>query len=201
MRIFTSSWFTPLPPDIQKIGVSRGTPRGYAAGYRKMPELAPGSWFQTASLRDYKQMFFDGLARLDPAATVARMEDLGAGRDVALLCYEHPHKDADWCHRGYLAAWLHDTLRLDVLEFGLEDRGGGWQHPKIPREYRRTPARVPNPLDVAPYVGATAADEQGHIWRMIGFDPDNPDQAVIECNGERRSISQLVLEKRFRPVL
>ena len=42
MKIYTSSWFTNLPDTIQKIGVSRGTPRGYKAGYRKMPELAPG---------------------------------------------------------------------------------------------------------------------------------------------------------------
>ncbi|RUV98193.1 hypothetical protein EOA75_01260 [Mesorhizobium sp. M1A.F.Ca.IN.022.07.1.1] len=83
MRIFTSSWFTKLPPEIQKIGVSRGTPRGYPAGFRKMPELAPGEWFKTASEREYKQLYFEGLDRLNPGRIVAKMEDLSGGRDVA----------------------------------------------------------------------------------------------------------------------
>jgi hypothetical protein len=34
LQVFTSSWFTPLPPDHVRIGISRGTPRGVVAGYR-----------------------------------------------------------------------------------------------------------------------------------------------------------------------
>lgn len=201
MRIYTSSWFTNLPPDIQKIGVSRGTPRGYAAGYRKMPELAPGSWFQTASVRDYKQLFFENLSRLDPRRIVAKIEDLSAGKDAALLCYEAPHKDADWCHRGYISAWLSDTLKLDVFEHGLEERGAGWRHPKIPAQYRLPPQQA-EPLHVGPYVGAEATDGQGRTWKVVGFDPDNVDQAMIEArDGERRAISGDVLKSRFAPTL
>lgn len=199
MNIYTSSWFTSLPPEIQKIGVSRGTPRGYAAGYRKMPELAPGPYFNTASARDYKQFYFEGLAHLDPRRIVAKIEDLSAGKDCALLCYEAPTKDEDWCHRGYISAWLFDTLGLQVFEYGLEERGAGWKHPKIPLQYRH-PAQ-PEPLQVDPYVGSEATDRTGRTWKVIGFDPENPDQAMIECGSDRRSISGDVLQERFKPVI
>lgn len=200
MRIFTSCWFTSLPPEIQKIGVSRGTPRGYPAGYRKMMKLAPGPWFNTASDRDYKQLYFADLANLKPQAVVREIEDMAAGKDCALLCYEQPHKDADWCHRGYISAWLHDELGLEVFEYGLEDRGAGWRHPKIPAQYR-LPAVQAEPLHVGPYVGATAKDDQGREWTIVGFDPENVDQAMMACGTERRAISADVLKSRFQPVI
>ena len=67
---------------------------------------------------------------------MAKIEDLARGGDAALLCFEAPKDDARFCHRGYVSAWLSDALKIEVLEYGLEDRGGGWRHPKIPREYR-----------------------------------------------------------------
>lgn len=136
MQIFTSSWFTPLPDSIQKIGISRGTPRGYPAGYRKLMALAPGSYFKTAEVREYKQLFFADLALLSPQRIVDQIGELANGRDCALLCYEAPAKDDHWCHRGYVSAWLHDTLRIEVFEHGMEQVGCGWYHPKIPRQYR-----------------------------------------------------------------
>lgn len=200
MRIFTSCWFTPLPDTIQKIGVSRGTPRGYAAGYRKMPELAPGSWFNSASIRDYKQLYFENLSRLDPAKIMAKMEDLSAGKDCALLCYEKP-TDKHYCHRAYISVWLQESLGLEVLEYGLEDEGCGWRHPKLPEQYR-LPAKQPDPLHVGPYVGAEAIDGSGVKWTVVGFDPDNIDQAMIEDGEKRkRSISGDVLKQKFQPVL
>lgn len=197
MRIYTSSWFTRLPDTIQKIGVSRGTPRGYPAGFRKMPELAPGEWFKTASVREYRQLFLDGLARLDPQATVAKIEQLSGGRDAALLCYEAPEKDEDWCHRGYIAGWLHDKLGLEVFEFGLEGRGCGWAHPKIPAQYRR--ARSAPELDVTPYIGAEAIGRDKRAWKVVGRDPDYPDQARIQCGDDFRTISADVLRNHFSP--
>ncbi|PBB96719.1 MULTISPECIES: hypothetical protein [unclassified Mesorhizobium] len=197
MRIFTSSWFTKLPPEIQKIGVSRGTPRGYPAGYRKMPELAPGEWFKTASEREYKQLYFEGLDRLNPGRIVAKMEDLSGGRDVALLCYEAP-TDNQYCHRAYISVWLKEKLRLEVFEHGLEAEGCGWHHPKLPAQYRlRQP---PQPLQVAPYLGAEAPDQQGRVWKVIGVNPEHVDQALVQCGDDQRSISGAVLESRFKPV-
>lgn len=202
MNIFTSSWFTPLPLEIQKIGISRGTPRGYAAGYRKMPELAPGPWFNSVNVREYKQRFFAILDDLDPRSVVRKIEDLSAGRDAALLCYEDPRRLDQWCHRGYVSAWLHDHLGLQVFEYGHQERGFGWQHPMIPPEYRRVegPQATP-PLDVTPYIGADAKDDQGRIWQVVGFDTSNPDQAVIASGEDRRSISGDVLRSRFKLVM
>jgi hypothetical protein len=131
MRIFTSSWFAPVPDTIQKIGISRGTPRGYAAGYRKMPELAPGPWFNSVTPTEYHERYMAQLAQLDASKVVAKIDTLGGGRDVALLCYENPAKRADWCHRGQVAAWLHDQLSIEVFELGFEVDGCGWHHPKL----------------------------------------------------------------------
>jgi len=132
MRIFTSSWFAKLPPAIKKIGISRGTPRGYPAGYRRLSELQPGPWFRAVTPEEYRRRFMAQLHELEAAAVVAKLEELGGGRDVALLCYERPEDPAAWCHRGFVAAWLWDQLRLEVREFGLEGRGCGWEHPKLP---------------------------------------------------------------------
>jgi len=129
MKIYTSSWSTTLPPAIQKIGISRGTPRGYPAGYRRMPELAPGPWFNSVSPGEYHRLFMAQLAALDARAVLGKMHDLGAGHDVALLCFEAPADPQAWCHRGQVAGWLHDKLAIEVCEFGLA--GHGWQHPKL----------------------------------------------------------------------
>lgn len=199
MRIYTSGWFHPLPSTIQKIGVSRGTPRGYAAGYRKMSELAPGSWFNSASDRDYKQLYFEILAKLNPRQIVAKIEDLSGGKDCALLCYESP-TDNQYCHRAYISVWLKEQLGLDVFEYSLESEGCAWRHPKLPAQYR-LPACAPQPLQVASYLGAEAPDATGRIWTVIGIDPQHVDQALVEAkDGERRAISCDVLTSRFQPV-
>lgn len=141
--IYTSSWFTKLPPGIQKIGISRGIPRGYPAGYRVMRELAPGPWFNSVTPGEYHRRFMDQLAALDARAVLGKLQEFGAGRDVALLCFEAPHKPADWCHRGHVAAWLHDQIAIEVCEFGLETAGFGWRHPKLlPQSQRDESARA-----------------------------------------------------------
>ena len=130
MLIYTSSWFTKLPPEIQKIGISRGTPRGYPPGYRKMPELAPGPWFKTVSPEEYHRRFMAQMGALHPPAILAKLETLSGGKDVALLCYEAPGDPAAWCHRGQVSGWLLDTLSIEAFEYGV-DGGCGWGHPKL----------------------------------------------------------------------
>jgi hypothetical protein len=102
VRIFTSSWFHPLPSNIQKVGISRGVPRRQPAGFRMMSELAPGPWFNSVGPAEYRRLYLDQLAALDAQAVVDKLHTLGEGRDVALLCFERPD-DAQWCHRGYVA--------------------------------------------------------------------------------------------------
>lgn len=137
MRIFTSSWFTELPDTIQKIGISRGYPRGYPAGYRRMAELAPGPWFNSVSPAEYHRLFMEQLSKLSPTVVVGKIGELAAGKDVALLCFEKPHDRTAWCHRGQVAGWLGDELGIEVCEFGLEEAGCGWQHPKLLPEFRK----------------------------------------------------------------
>ena len=69
------------------------------------------------------------LAMLDPNAVMAKITNLGRGRDVALLCFENPRVREDWCHRGQVSGFLWNQLGIEVREFGLE--GHGWQHPKL----------------------------------------------------------------------
>lgn len=199
MRIFTSSWFTKLPDTIQKIGISRGTPRGYPAGFRKMKELAPGDYFNSVSPEEYHRRFLAGLKLLNPSQVVAKIDTLSGGRDVALLCYEDPHKADQWCHRAHVSAWLHDELGLEVFEFGMEQCGCAWQHPKFLPQFKRAPATPIEPLDVSPWLGRKSVDRNEQTWEVIGQSSEYPDQADIAnaTTGEIRSISAAVLQTRF----
>ena len=100
-RIYTSSWFTRLPPNMLRIGISRGTPQRQPAGFRRLPELTPGPWFNSVSADElFHRRYIAQLAGLDPKAVLARISDMAAGHDVALLCYESPTDPAKWCHHG-----------------------------------------------------------------------------------------------------
>ncbi|MGX9116531.1 hypothetical protein ACWTU6_07500 [Mesorhizobium sp. BHbsci] len=101
-------------------------------------ELAPGEWFKSVDVDEYRRCYLDQLARLDPGETVCRIEDLARGRSAALLCRERP-RDADFSvtflsPRLRLSAWLHDKVGLEIYEFGRE--GCGHQHPKLPEAHR-----------------------------------------------------------------
>jgi hypothetical protein len=133
----TSSWFTQLPDGFVRIGISRGAPRRQA-GYRMYRELAPGSYFKSVSAPEYRERYMAGLAALDPATVLRELNELCNGRVPVLLCFEPPEPGARRCHRGYVSAWLYDTLRLEVLEYGQEGLGYGWARPKLPSEFRRT---------------------------------------------------------------
>jgi hypothetical protein len=78
-RVYTSSWFTTLPPEIQKIGISRGTPRGYPAGYRRMMELAPGPWFNSVTPAEYHRLYMAQLGALDARAVQGKIYLLSGG--------------------------------------------------------------------------------------------------------------------------
>jgi hypothetical protein len=130
--IKTTSWFTKLPPDHVRIGISRGVPYQLATFLSYRP-LAPGSWFKScASPSDFKQHYFEEiLAPLDPKAVVADLTLMADDGIPALLCWEAPPPNEAWCHRALVSAWLFDELGLEVCEFGHEDLGFGWKHPKL----------------------------------------------------------------------
>jgi len=66
MLIKTASWFTPLPDDHIRIGISRGVPRfsKIGKGYRVYRRLAPGPWFNSTDTQD-------AVARLETWAAAA----------------------------------------------------------------------------------------------------------------------------------
>lgn len=61
--------------------------------------------------------------------------ELGAGKTLALLCFEHTDSEA-WCHRGIVSAWLRAEIGLGVPELGREADGCGLDHPKLCDEAR-----------------------------------------------------------------
>ncbi|MER9168529.1 hypothetical protein NKI12_14310 [Mesorhizobium australicum] len=138
MKIVTSSFFTKLPPEFAPISIARWAPHRL----RDIPTLcalSPGEWFKSVDVDEYRRHYFEQLAGLNPRATVRAIEELAAGRPAALLCWERP-RDANFCHRGYVSAWLHDEAGLEVYEFGRE--GCGHQHPKLPEAHRSGPAQA-----------------------------------------------------------
>lgn len=164
-----------------------------------MMELSPGPWFNSVGVAQYKALYFESLAKLDPQKEVDRMADLAGGKEaVALLCYERPD-DEYYCHRAYISCWLHDTLGIEVYEYGLESEGCAWRHPKLPAQYRQGAA--PDPLDVSSFIGSTTTDRHGVQWTVRGTDSENIDQALIEAvDGRRCAISAEVLKSKFQPV-
>ncbi|MBI1207229.1 MAG: hypothetical protein GC191_08065 [Azospirillum sp.] len=133
----TASWFTPLTAEYLRIGISRGVPRRQPAGYRLFKTLAPGAWFNTVGVEEYRQRYWaEVLDRLDPTRVVAELAALAAGAEPVIVCYEQIGKPG-WCHRAMVSAWLADTLALSVPELGHEQAGHGWHHPLMPPELRR----------------------------------------------------------------
>jgi hypothetical protein len=134
MHIVTSSFFTKLPHAFARISIARWAPKGDS----ELPavlELAPGEWFRSVDVDEYRRRYLAQLASLDPLTIVRKIEDLAGDRPAALLCWERP-RDSSFCHRGYVSAWLHDGLDLEVPEFGLEGSGCGHYHPKLPPHFR-----------------------------------------------------------------
>jgi hypothetical protein len=134
LRVVTSSWFTELPPDIVRIGISRGPPRGQR-GYRRLPDLAPGPWHKTASEQEYISLYRTQLEALDPYVMIDRVRTVTAGAScAALLCFEQAEVRGVWCHRSLAADWLSKALGSVVDEWGYEHQTA---HPLLPPSLRK----------------------------------------------------------------
>jgi hypothetical protein len=134
--LVTSSWSVELPAGYARIGISRGLPRRQR-GFRMYRALAPGPWFRSVSAKEFRSLYMAQLDKLDPQQVLRDLAALAEGAIPALLCFEQPPPDAAWCHRGLVSAWFADSLGLRVCEFGHEDGGSGWSHPKLPEAWRR----------------------------------------------------------------
>lgn len=119
--IKTASWFTALPADHVKVGISRGVPRRMAPGYRRFRWLQPGPWFRSVTPSEYLELYSNILAALDPQQVADDLCRLAAGGIPVMCCYESPARiqsGEQWCHRHIVAAWLRDRLGLVVEEVG-----------------------------------------------------------------------------------
>jgi hypothetical protein len=136
----TASWWTQLPPNHLRIGISRGVPRRLPAGYRIYRKLAPGPWFASVGTQEYYDRYMkEILAPLDRQRVIAELTEMALGRVPVLLCFERPG-DRRWCHRSVAAAWLSEGLGRTVPEFGFESLPQN-QHPMLPAELG--PAALP----------------------------------------------------------
>lgn len=129
--LVTAAWHTRLPPEVARISISRGPPRGQR-GYRRLTELAPGPWFATADEQEYIARYSAQLAALDPVAVYQLLIELACGAPTAaLLCFERPATSDGWCHRSLAAGWLARALEIAVPEFGYAHLTQE-QHPMLP---------------------------------------------------------------------
>jgi hypothetical protein len=137
----TSSWSVKLPETYARIGISRGPPRGQH-GYRLYRPLMPGSWFKSATATEFRRLYMDQLAALDPQAVLQDLAALAGGRTPVLLCFERPPPNPAWCHRGLVSVWFWDRLHVRIAEYGHEEAGWGWAHPKLPAAWRNPGRRT-----------------------------------------------------------
>ena len=122
ITIKTSSWYQPLPDGHIRVGISRGTPRRFPAGYRRYTRLNPGPWFNScASPEDYIRLYnAEVLDRLDPEGVMRDLMRIADGRIPVLCCFERPNNPPTWCHRSLVSVWLGEALGIVVPEFGYE---------------------------------------------------------------------------------
>lgn len=124
LEIKTASWFTLLPDDHVRIGISRGTPRGQAAGYRRYPALAPGAWFNSVTPAAYLLRYGEILDALNPGQVAADLARIAEGRTPVIVCFESAAKigaGETFCHRHLAARWLADRADVAWQEVGAPD--------------------------------------------------------------------------------
>lgn len=113
----TASWYT--WKGAGRIGISVGTPRGQAAGYRLYRPLNPRREWLDLSKPEYEKLYFELLGHLNPQQVwddLHRMTHNGA--EPVLLCFEKPpFTEGNWCHRRMVADWFSTTLGQNVPEF------------------------------------------------------------------------------------
>lgn len=191
----TASWFTMLPADHLKIGISRGVPRKMPAGYRLFRDLAPGPWFNSVGVDEYYHRYrTEILAKLDPKAVAEQLAQMAGNRVPVMVCYERPDDGTAWCHRAMAAEWFAEALGRVVPEFGFETLPQHY-HPLMPAPLRR-PIPQTETVDLSCYIGRTATID-GEEHRVIGADPTQPGKAIVEAGERRFSTSIETLRRHF----
>jgi hypothetical protein len=182
IQIKTGSWSGNYPSDHLRIGISRGTPRRMAAGYRIYKKLAPGPWFNSVGVEEYYHRYrTEILGPLNPRTVAEELTEMAAGRIPVLLCFETP-TGRSWCHRAMAAEWLAEALGRPVPEYGYEAYPER-HHPLMPIALRREVATAAMP-DITPYIGRSKVID-GARHHVLRADPDQPGKAII-ATGDRQ---------------
>lgn len=107
-----------------RVQISRGTPRGYAGGYRAFRKLAPGAWFRSVTAADYVSLYrSEVLDELEPQRTWVDLHTLAGDAEPVILCFERaPFHIKNWCHRRLVAEWFQRELGVTVPELGGDNR-------------------------------------------------------------------------------
>jgi hypothetical protein len=108
--------------DATIVSISRGQPRWRLPfKYRKLPALAPGdrSWNEEDQ-EAFERAYLDQLDALGAETILAKLEQIGGGRPVVMLCWERP-EPAAFCHRWTLARFVEERTGTTVpeLEHGM----------------------------------------------------------------------------------
>jgi hypothetical protein len=100
-----------------RISIARGA-RRVAPGFRVYSKLAPGPWFNSVGHDEYCRRYAEILGHLDLQRTWDELHTLAAPHEPVLMCWEVPPfvVPTNCCHRRLVAAWLEETLSVEVPE-------------------------------------------------------------------------------------
>lgn len=102
-----------------RVSIARFPPRGTPAGFRIYKPLAPGPWFNSVELPEYRKLYFAQLATLSAEKVLQDLHVMANGAEPVLLCYEKPpFTKTNWCHRRMAAEWFQQQLGIQVDEMG-----------------------------------------------------------------------------------
>lgn len=133
MRLYTSRWANKSLAELEcaPVGISRGVPR-FSTGYkyRLVRELAPGdaAW-NAPDWESFQAAYVRQLEELGTEAILDRLERIGDGLPVVMLCYEQDPCD---CHRNTLSSWLRERgVEIEELAPGMLPERDGVPQPRL----------------------------------------------------------------------
>ena len=134
--IVTASWYTKLPMEFVRVGISRGVPRRHPPGYRRYPPLQPGPWLDALTGEFLRRYETEVLGALDVDRVLRDLARIGGEAPVALLCFERCGSSDGWCHRALVSRYFEREAGLQVNEYGFEALGCGERHPMLAMQAR-----------------------------------------------------------------
>jgi len=112
-----TSYFAKSAKAPGAVSIARFPPKWYT-GARYLPLAPAQDMLKIKDWDEYRRRYHkEVLAVLDPDKVLRDLGVDGSDHDIILLCFE---KERTHCHRGLVAAWLHETKEITVPELGNE---------------------------------------------------------------------------------